>query len=1294
VSTLYTIPLGAQDLPVTPYFTTYTPQDYPGEQQNRWILQQEDHSMLVANSGGLLQHGDLKWRLFGGNEITFLSALKSSKLRSNTIWAGSFSNIGYFQRSDSALFAYQSLTEKLPDSLRDFSDVSAIEEFDDRVYFLNDLYLFCYDPQTEQAGLAAEIYRAFDHSTVRISHITVWHDRLFAFLNDGTVITLDSNRQTERMNWSNGSNRFDQIVASAQWNQQLLLGDLTGGLFLLNGNQLSRFNTPVTEYVIEHQISDLAVFEDGKIAIATRDGGTVVMAQDGRFEYLLAQKTGLDEDIHNDLHIDHQQDLWIAGNQSITKVHSGVPLNHLNGSQFGFGDAVQIYQGEDAFWVGSIDGLYRFNGTRSDILHSDPQALFTEISGLAEPFWDFHEIDGQLWTARNAGVFEIQEGQLSKLFDKEAFAIRPLTETQMLIVTQNGVDWIRKEQGRWVDQGPLDVASFYMYALAVTDSTTFWAGGVQGQLVKVSFDPETQEFTERYYTDEDGLLPSDTYEPVVNHGQLVINSNSGYMVYNQQNDRLEPFTGLNADLGGWGEYLSLDKAGNYWSIYAEGDYRGVVKMEPESDSTWTRTTSVFELSPDHFGDFIEIEEQRIWVGSTESIMIRELYEPIISSPPTVSIWQVQSLFDQQVLSRGEMPQSISYEQKQIRIDLTSSSFRFPEKNRYRYRLADGPWSEWRSNPQIVFNEFFPGTFQLTVQTSDFMRQRSQPQTYTLVIQAPWYLSEFAYVMYGLLLVGGIFFAVRSLSSYRIQREMEQIKVREAEKLIELDEMKNRLFANISHEFRTPLTISHGLVKKLIRQRKNGEEATASARDLQVMNRNLNRLRDMVNQIIDLTKADKDHLKLNQNYYRGDQLVSISTESFRSLAEYHGHRYQVVQELEDVILFVDRSKVEIIMNNLISNAIKYTGDGGQILIKAYTTDDSFQLLVSDNGPGIPEGDEEAIFERFYRIQKDEDEYVEGMGVGLELSRTLARMHGGDITLLSNRDQGAGFLLTLPIPNHDRAHQVLHIDEAEMATVARDVLQEKAGTPSAAAAPRTDTRKVLLVEDNQDMSAYVAEILAETAQVQTAANGREALDYLEKSAPDLIITDLMMPQMDGATLIQTLSEHKRWKEIPVIVLTAKAIPEHKTELLRIGVVDYITKPFEPDQLMLKVRNLLTYAHRRLEIPEPEEDEVSQVESFKEQVIQYIREHLSDPNLTVDQVVESFPKSRRSFYRNIQRTTGMTPSELIREVRFKTAQRMVQSGQDYTLEELADAVGYKSATSFRRAFEKSYGKHPLDR
>lgn len=418
------------------------------------------------------------------------------------------------------------------------------------------------------------------------------------------------------------------------------------------------------------------------------------------------------------------------------------------------------------------------------------------------------------------------------------------------------------------------------------------------------------------------------------------------------------------------------------------------------------------------------------------------------------------------------------------------------------------------------------------------------------------------------------------------------------------------------------------------------------------------------------------------------MAAISVESFRSLAEHHGHTLVFSPDARDVVLHADRSKVEIIINNLISNAIKYTPDAGLITVKTWIQGEDFVLTVQDSGSGIPAGQGEIIFERFHRLKRAEEDYVEGMGVGLELSRTLARLHGGDIVAEPNVVVGAVFRLTLPVAvetEHDQPVSLLGEDEE----------QSLYQPDSTVDAPVNDLYTILLVEDNEDMMHYVAGVLSELGIVEMANNGKEALNRLAGFTPDIIITDLMMPVMGGQQLVENLMASKKWSNIPVMVLTAKALEEDKLHLLRIGVVDYIVKPFSPEQLLLKTRNLLAYYNRRkrLKVGVAVEDRSFEVERLSDKTAAYIMKNLSDVTLSVDSISEAFSQSRSSLYRNIQVETGMAPAEFIREVRLTAARAMASKNPTIRLDELARAVGYKSATSFRKMYEKRFGVHPLE-
>ena len=510
---------------------------------------------------------------------------------------------------------------------------------------------------------------------------------------------------------------------------------------------------------------------------------------------------------------------------------------------------------------------------------------------------------------------------------------------------------------------------------------------------------------------------------------------------------------------------------------------------------------------------------------------------------------------------------------------------------------------------------------------------------------------------------------------------DKVKERTAQ-LEASNQYKTKFLTNISHEFRTPITIIQGMVNKAFNQ---GKDDGGTSKELAVVNRNLNRLHNMVDQIIDLTKSDESEITLNKKVFKADNLVSISVESFRSLAENRNIEFNFNPEGEDAFVLVDREKMEIMVNNLISNAIKFSPKGAEITIRTTGSNGNYFVSVKDTGPGIPEGDEELIFERFHRINRPDEDYVEGMGVGLELARTLARLHNGDVIAVPNQEKGALFELRIPLAATEEVYDAeeLETNESHFEDVLSDTdLKQK-----------KDGHRILLVEDNLDMADYVSGILSELGEVHRAENGLEALEMLKTLSPDIIITDLMMPKMGGQQLVENLAAHKTWKNIPVIVLTAKTMEEDKLSLLRIGVVDYITKPFKPEQLLLKTKNLLSFYVQRLKLSmEVSDQELAEIDGLKERVAAYITQHITDTDISVERLALEFSQSRRSFYRNIQIETGMTPAQFIREVRLTVARNLAHGSKKMNLDELTSAVGYKTTAGFKRAYEQRFGEHPL--
>ena len=514
----------------------------------------------------------------------------------------------------------------------------------------------------------------------------------------------------------------------------------------------------------------------------------------------------------------------------------------------------------------------------------------------------------------------------------------------------------------------------------------------------------------------------------------------------------------------------------------------------------------------------------------------------------------------------------------------------------------------------------------------------------------------------------------------LYRTMEQKVIERTAQLQKADEYKTRFFANISHEFRTPLTIARGLLDRFTLRRTDNIELMS---ELGPVQRNLSRLGDMVNQIVDLTKSDHDQMALNQKYFRVDSIVTLSIESFRSLAEHRNQQLWYTSGAPNAVVYADRLKLEIMINNLVSNAIKFTPENGSIHVTTNADDGTYRMRVEDSGRGISTEERDAIFQRFHRIQQNDTEYVEGMGIGLELSRTLAQLHGGDIQLIrSDLGIGSTFEMSLPLSESDDAEDVL--EDFEMAFHSLS--------------PRNQNLtgdRILLVEDNDDMAAYIMDVLQDVGQVERAIHGEDALAKIDANPPELIITDLMMPKMGGAELVAELRKRDEWHDIPVVVLTAKALEADKLDLLRIGVVDYITKPFLVDELLFKSRTLLSLSKKRkkAKIVLNADEATLDRERLTPKAAEWVKQNIRNQSLSVDTLADHLNMSRRTLYRLIEAETGMSSAEFIREIRLQTARAILNNSTSTTLDAIAEAVGYASGRNFRKLYQERFGIHPLN-
>lgn len=516
----------------------------------------------------------------------------------------------------------------------------------------------------------------------------------------------------------------------------------------------------------------------------------------------------------------------------------------------------------------------------------------------------------------------------------------------------------------------------------------------------------------------------------------------------------------------------------------------------------------------------------------------------------------------------------------------------------------------------------------------------------------------------------------------------RLRAREAlnRKTLEMEEVRSRFFANISHEFRTPLTLIHSVA----------DELTATDVDatlVKTVKTNANRLLQLVDQLLDLARVDAGRLGIAVRPGDISGFIRAVGASFASLSAQKGIAYSM--KVEDPIYgYFDADKLEKILVNLLSNAFKFTPEKGAVDLIARSRGDNLSLVVADTGPGIPEGEKARIFERFYQVPGN-DHY--GTGIGLSLTRELIEILGGAIVVESAEGNGTRFQVTLPLSleAYRKRRAVVHHDQGqEVYSPTVPDPEEKNGFPDVII-PGGDKRSVLIVEDNADLRRYVKQIMSANYHVLEACNGEEGLRVAEKVVPDIIISDIMMPVMDGVALCEKLKASVITSHIPVILLTAKASEEDKLTGLHTGADDYLVKPFSKKELLVRIHNLIRQREKLIakfsRSLNPREIKLnSSDEIFMTRLRDILEANLDDSSFSVNQLSREIGMSRTQLFRKIQALTGFSASEFMRVVRLNRAAEMLKN-KTGSVSEVAYRVGFNNLSYFARCFKARFGTTP---
>jgi signal transduction histidine kinase/DNA-binding response OmpR family regulator/ligand-binding sensor domain-containing protein len=640
----------------------------------------------------------------------------------------------------------------------------------------------------------------------------------------------------------------------------------------------------------------------------------------------------------------------------------------------------------------------------------------------------------------------------------------------------------------------------------------------------------------------------------------------------------------------------------------------------------------------------------------------------------------------------------------------------PTKSRYAYQLqgVDPEWVQAGTRRYVSYTNLDPGKYIFSVRGSNSEGIWSdKPTTLEIIVLPPWYRTTWAYIAYFLGFVT-LLFVLRTLDRRRTELKHNlEMKSFETAKMREVDQMKSAFFANISHEFRTPLTLILGPLEQFADRFKYDEQAKAT---VSVMRRNGLRLLQLINQLLDLSKMDAGKMPVQ---VRPIELVALSRSlvmSFQSLAE----RKKIIlifdPEEDELIGYTDRDKFEKILTNLVSNALKFTGEGGEVKVILRIISGSsgegtipaaphrrVEIVVSDTGIGIESSAIPKVFDRFYQVETAQTQAQGGTGIGLALAKELVELMRGKIAVHSTTGHGSTFVVQLPIGKEEwRPEEIAadeHVKESMVMESHAAVLVEEPAADTLEVSRTPSKPLVLIVEDNADVRNYVRGFLEKEFDIVEAVNGKEGLEKARETGLDLVISDVMMPVMDGVQLCRELKADDRTSHIPVILLTSKATTEGKLEGLEIGADDYIIKPFEARELMARAKNLIetrkklwTKYHQQVTLGPANISVSSMDERFLKRLAELIEQHIAMAEYDSEALAHDLCMSRMQLNRKLKALTGHPTHEVVREFRLQRAAKLLSS-QAGNISTVAYDVGFNSLSHFARAFRERFGVVPSE-
>lgn len=1186
--------------------------------------------------------------------------------------------------------------------------------------------VFVLNPKEEK--FTAVKFNASSHEIKKIAYIGLWQQQIILGTDVGLFKLNQNTHQLIKINLGAKKPYINDVYVEGKKLWVATEGEGVIQYNAQNGQTSSLLHSSGTNSIADNNIRCIGKDTEGNIWMGTFRGLTIFNPKNNSFTnyyHQISQPYTISQNSVRCFFKDKQNGIWLG------TYYGGLNYYHKNDIKFNLlsqnsgkpslNDEVIGVIKQDAkgnFWIGSNDkGLNYWNKNANTITYysnseNNPNSLSSNnIKAIA-----FDDNGNVLIGTHNGGLnllnpnsgsvqrFRHDENNPNTIAGDLVYSLLKDSKGRIWVGTRSGLDQFHPETKTFthihLDKAGKRLTSDDITFLFEDSKNRIWIGTTNGVTL---FYPDTQLFGNIGH----GKLSDDIVNCITEDAKhrIWLGTREGLRLYDEIQ---ESFIGFKAGKDFVKETIYgivPDDDGNLWI----STNSGLIKFNPDKGSVQTFDESD-GLQNKQFNDyaFYKAKDGMLLFGGIKGIsyfypsMIKQQPLPLKLSFTALEVLNKNvaaedetGILEEHIDQVNEL--EIGPEYKQFSIFFNTFNYISSNRTYYYYKL-EGIDKDWQRTDElkVSYSNLPAGKYNFQIKAIGPNGETSAVRNLKIVILPPWYKT----IWFSLLLLTII--GTAGYIGFKIIKErinaVQQLKLEriDKERVSYINQIKMDFFTNVSHELRTPLTLILAPLEELL---KMPFADKISKKKHELMFINAKRLYNLVDQLFEFRKTEMGTRQLKVG--KGD-IVGFTKEifeSFKPLSEKNGIQYSYHSEEPQLLFYFDKDAMEKILFNLLSNAFKYTKTGQSIHVELIKKNDTVQIKVADTGVGISEDDLSKVFDRFYQVNNREMNL--GSGVGLAFTKRLVELHHGEITAESAQEKGSTFTVT--IPTSDQAYkndQQIESSLYELSIISDNELDEDAALEEEnEIIERDQPVKLLIVDDNKEILDYLQDYFSKIYEVTTAYNGQMALDLLEIQPFDLIISDVMMPELDGLHFCKKVKQNINTSHIPLMLLTARNETSQQIKGLEMGADDYITKPFSTPLLAAKITNLLRSRKRLKEYYSVGKEMVPENiafntldEEFLKQAIQIVEDHLADSEFSVDQFSKEIGMSRSNLYLKLKAITGESAMDFIKRIRFKKAVELMQSKR-YTIAQITYMCGFNSPSYFSTAFKQHYGCMPSE-